>query len=55
MTKETQWNLLIGAINKAAYILNMDLTERDMPDYMNWLVAREMNNNLWALIKTRGN
>jgi len=54
MTKEEEWENLIKSIKKAAHRLNEDLTERDMPDYMNWFVAREMHRNLWARVRRKG-
>ena len=53
MTKEEEWENLIKSIKKAAHRLNEDLTERDMPDYMNWFVAREMHRNLWARVRRK--
>ena len=53
--KEEQWLLLIGSINKAARLLNLDLREQDMPDYMNWLVARNINQSLWGKVCSQRN
>ncbi len=50
---EDDWEALVSSIRKAARILNMDLTERDMPDYQNWFIAREMHKDLWARVRSR--
>lgn len=55
MDEGEQWEAMMASIRKAAKILNMDLTERDLPEYMNWVVGRHMHRNLWAQVynKTR--
>lgn len=50
---ENDWEALMRSVRKAARILGEDLTERDMPDYQNWDLAREMHRNLWARIRNR--
>lgn len=50
---EKEWEAIMHSIRKAAHILNEDLTERDMPEYQNWFVARDMHNNLWARVRSR--
>ena len=53
------WEAMMASIREAAKILNIDLTEKDMPEYMNWFVGRPMHRDLWARVyakagKTRG-
>lgn len=50
MGEEEKWEAIMRSIRKAAHILRMDLTERDMPDYLNWPVATDMNKRLWAMV-----
>jgi hypothetical protein len=47
MSEEDSWNTIIHSIKRAARILNINLTETDMPDYENWLAARTIHNYLW--------
>lgn len=47
MTKEEQWENLLKSIHHAAHILGMTLMEEDLPDYWNWVVARDMHLTLW--------
>ena len=53
MDKTEKWEILIRSIRRGAKILNIDLTEADMPEYLNWKVASDMNKNLWSLIYSR--
>ena len=50
MSEEEKWEKLMASIRKAAHILNIDLTEKDMPEYLNWPVGRDMNKRLWARV-----
>ncbi len=50
MPEEEKWELLMASIRKAAHILKLDLTEQDLPDYLNWVVGRDLNKNLWARV-----
>lgn len=50
MSEEDKWEKLMASIRKAAHILNLDLTEQDYPDYLNWPVGTAMNKNLWARV-----
>ena len=50
MSEEEKWEKLMASIRKAAHILNEDLTERDMPEYLNWPVGTDMNKRLWAQV-----
>ena len=50
MEEEEKWEALMMSIRRAAKISNIDLTEADMPDYLNWYVASDMHRNLWALV-----
>ena len=45
-----QWEAMMASIRGAARILNIDLTEEDMPEYMNWFVGRTMHRDLWARV-----
>jgi len=47
MTEEEKWNALILSIKKAAKILGIDLTEEDIPEYLNWFSGAKMHKNLW--------
>ena len=53
MDKEEQWNLLMHSIRKAARILGIDLHEKELPDYMNWRMARDLNTKLWGKVRNR--
>ena len=53
MGEDEKWEALLKSIRRAAKILNIDLTERDLPDYLNWVVASDMNKNLWARVYRR--
>ena len=55
MDEGEQWEAMMYSIRKAAKILNMDLTEEDLPEYMNWTVGRDMHYRIWAKVysKTR--
>ena len=44
------WEDMMASIRKAAKILNMDLTEENMPEYMNWFVGRTIHRDLWARV-----
>lgn len=44
------WDNLIRSINKAARILNIDLTEADIPQYPDWYAASKTHKNLWDLV-----
>lgn len=50
MTEDEKWTCLLRSINRAARILNLDLTELDMPEYPNWWVGRRMHENLWGQV-----
>ena len=47
MDKDTQWQELIRSMNRAARILNIDLTEKDIPEYLDWYTARKIHRSLW--------
>ena len=53
MDEFENWETLMRSIRRAAKILNIDLAEADMPDYLNWSVASDMHRNLWALIYSK--
>ncbi len=50
-----KWEALMRSIRRAARILNLDLTEVDMPDYLNWEVASDIHQNLWSMVYQRRN
>ena len=50
MDTHEKWNALVRSIRKAAHILNLELTERDLPEYMNWFAGPKMNKRLWDLV-----
>ena len=45
-----KWERLMASIRKAAHILNKDLDATGWPDYLNWKVASDMNEKLWAQV-----
>ena len=53
MDIQEKWEALMASIRKAIHILNIDLTEADLPEYQNWYVGREMHQRLWALVYTK--
>jgi len=53
MTEDEKWELLMASIRKAARILGIELTEKDMPEYLNWFVGRKMNEELWGRVYSR--
>lgn len=53
MEEAEKWEALMASIRKAARILNRDLTERHIPDYLNWPAARQMSQRLWAEVADR--
>ena len=53
MDEQEKWETLMRSIRRAAKILNIDLTEADMPDYLNWRVASSLHEKLWSLIYSR--
>ena len=53
MKPHEKWIELLRSIRKAAKILNMDLTEEDMPDGQNWFMASKMNKRLWDLVRLK--
>ena len=53
MDEYEKWGTLMFSIRRAAKILNIDLTEADMPDYLNWRVASALHEKLWSLIYLR--
>ena len=53
MDEVEKWEALLKSIMQAAKILNIDLTEADMPDFLNWKVASDMHRNLWTLIYSK--
>jgi len=50
MDEVEKWEALLKSIMQASKILNIDLTEADMPDFLNWRVASDMHRKLWALV-----
>ncbi len=50
LTEEDRWEILIQDIRRASLIIGMPITEAVMPDYMNWIVARDLHLKLWARI-----
>ena len=48
-----KWEALMRSIRKGAHILGRTLTERDMPDYLNWYVATDMNKRIWAEVHSK--
>lgn len=53
MEPEEKWNRLRRSVLKAAHILRIDLTERDIPQYGEWFALRRMNEDLWGQIRGR--
>lgn len=51
MTPEEKWERLMKSIRRAALILGIEITERDVPEYLNWPIARQMSKRLWGRIK----
>ncbi len=49
-----RWDILMKDIRRAAKAAKVPLTERDLPDFLNWPVARDMHNRLWAKVYGRG-
>jgi len=47
------WNDLLKSIFRAAKILNIDITEKDIPDYGNYTAMVKMNEELWARVKNK--
>ena len=47
MDEYEKWDAIMRSIRKAARILNIDLTEQDVPEHLNWFVARKMHRYLW--------
>jgi len=47
MDEDEKWTALIRSINRAGKILNIDLTEKVMPQPMDWEYASELNRKLW--------
>lgn len=47
ISEEEKWERLLHSIRKAAHILGREVAE---PDYLNWAVGRDMNDNLWAQV-----
>ena len=50
MDEEEKWNRLMMSIRKAARILNLELTEPDMPQPSDWRYASSLNSRLWGLV-----
>lgn len=50
MDEQEKWEQLMASIRKAAKILNIDLTEADIPRYLDWRAASDMHKRLWDLI-----
>ena len=53
MDEGEQWEAMMYSIRKAARILNIDLTEEDLPEYMNWVAGRHMYRELWAQVYSK--
>lgn len=53
LNEQDKWELLMASIRRAANILGIDLTERAMPDYLNWFIGRDMSKRLWNRVKSR--
>lgn len=47
MDEFDKWEELVKPIKQAAKILNIDLTEADLPEYLNWKVGADMHRKLW--------
>ena len=45
-----KWETPIRSVRKAAKVLKIDLTETDMPKFLNWKAAADMHRNLWSLV-----
>lgn len=43
-----KWQAMIRSIHKAAKILNRDLTEKDMPEPLDWRAGSDLHDRLWA-------
>jgi len=54
MEEWEKWEALMASIRKAAKILNIEITEQDVPEYLNWSVGRAMHEDLWAQVYARG-
>jgi len=50
MEEWEKWEALMASIRKAAKILGKELTEQDVPEYLNWYVGRAMHEDLWAQV-----
>ena len=53
MDEDEQWHELILSMQKAAKILNIELTERDMPEYLDWFAGRNLHQDLWDRVYLR--
>jgi len=53
MDEDEKWTTLIRSMNRAAKILNIDLTEKDMPQPMDWKYASKLNRSLWNQVTLR--
>lgn len=51
MTEHEKWERLMASIRRAAKLLGIDLTELDIPEYLNWFVAARMSRDLWAKVR----
>jgi hypothetical protein len=48
---DKQWISLLRSIKRAAKILNIDLTEKDIPEYGEWYSAVKLHSYLWSMVK----
>ena len=53
MDTHDKWQALMRSIRKAAHILNLDLTEKEWPEYQNWFVGVAVHKRLWDLVVLR--
>lgn len=53
MDQEENWTSLIRSIKRAGKILNIDLTESDMPQPFDWRYASDFNRHLWNLVRLK--
>lgn len=51
MDEHEKWELLMASIREAARKSNTDLTEADMPEYLNWKAGVDLKEKLWAKVR----
>lgn len=53
LSEEEKWESMMRSIRKAAKILKIDLTERDIPEYLNWTEGSRLHDDLWDRVYGR--